>query len=190
MEWLHKFLVWRIKHISDSTFLTMLGILVGVIAGLAAVTLKLTVHLIEKFLTSDLTPDHTGLMQSFYPLIGIVVTVVIAKYLLNEQLGHGITAILYRISKRSSIISRKKTYSRMVTSALTVGFGGSVGLEAPIVLTGSDSALEMTFDVQPFADGAMIVPPGEGRSVGSSIQVTREPGGEGRSVGSVRSLNA
>ena len=137
MEWLHKFLVWRIKHISDSAFLTILGILVGIIAGLAAVTLKLTVHLIENFLKSDMTPDNTGLMQSIYPLIGIVITVVIAKYLLHEQLGHGITAILYRISKRSSIISRKKTYSRMVTSALTVGFGGSVGLEAPIVLTGS-----------------------------------------------------
>jgi len=137
MELLHKFLVWRIKHISDNTFLIILGILVGVATGLAAVTLKLAVHLIENFLTSDMTPDNTGLMQSIYPLIGIVLTVVLATYLLKEQLGHGITAILYRISKRSSIISRKKTYSRMITSALTVGFGGSVGLEAPIVLTGS-----------------------------------------------------
>ena len=137
MELLHKFLVWRIKHISDNTFLIILGILVGVATGLAAVTLKLAVHSIENFLTSDMTPDNTGLMQSIYPLIGIVLTVVLATYVLKEQLGHGITAILYRISKRSSIISRKKTYSRMITSALTVGFGGSVGLEAPIVLTGS-----------------------------------------------------
>ena len=137
MEWLHKFLVWRIKHISDNTFLIILGILVGIATGLAAVTLKLAVHLIQNFLTSDMTPDNTGLMQSIYPLIGIVLTVILATYVLKEKLGHGITAILYRISKRSSIISRKKTYSRMITSALTVGFGGSVGLEAPIVLTGS-----------------------------------------------------
>lgn len=137
MELLHKFLVWRIKHINDRNFLTILGIIIGMLSGVAAVILKLAVHMIERLLTSDMTPDNTGLMQSIYPIIGIMLTVIIAKYLLKEELGHGITAILYRISKRSSIISRKKTYSRMVTSALTVGFGGSVGLEAPIVLTGS-----------------------------------------------------
>ena len=137
MDLLHKFLVWRIKHVSDRTFLLILGIIVGILSGVAASILKTAVHLIERLLTSDMTPDNTGFWQSVYPIIGIVLTVILAHYVLNEKLGHGITAVLYRISKRSSIISRKKTYNRLITSALTVGFGGSVGLEAPIVLTGS-----------------------------------------------------
>ena len=72
-----------------------------------------------------------------YPLIGIVLTVIVSHYILKANMGHGITSILYNISKKSSILSRTKMYSRMLTSAITVGFGGSVGLEAPIVVTGS-----------------------------------------------------
>ncbi len=134
---LHKFLVWRIKHVSDRNFLIFLGLLIGVISGLAAVTLKWAVHTIGHFLMDNKVFESHKLLYVVYPFIGILLTVLISKYLLKEHLGHGITNILFVISKRSSIINRAKMYSRMLTSAITVGFGGSVGLEAPIVVTGS-----------------------------------------------------
>ncbi len=137
MYLLHKFLVWRIRHISDRNFLIFLGLFIGILSGLAAVTLKWTVHTIGHFLMDNRIFESQKLLYVVYPFIGILLTVLISKYLLKEHLGHGITNILFVISKRSSIISRAKMYSRMITSAITVGFGGSVGLEAPIVVTGS-----------------------------------------------------
>ena len=111
--------------------------LIGVISGFAAVILKETVHLIQYALTSDFDIKYANYFYFGFPLIGILITVLITKFALKERLGHGITQILYDISKKSSIIRRSKMYSRMLTSAITVGFGGSVGLEAPIVVTGS-----------------------------------------------------
>ncbi len=115
----------------------MLSGLIGLIAGLAAVTLKSAVHLIQNFLEKNLDITGINYLYLFYPLIGIMLTVLVAKYFFKEKLGHGITQILYTISKNSSIVKRSMMYSRMFTSAITVGFGGSVGLEAPIVVTGS-----------------------------------------------------
>ena len=132
-----KFLIWRLKHISDKNFLLIVSGLIGIIAGVAAVILKTTVHYIQQFLESGFDIANVNYLYLFYPLIGIMITATFAKYFLKEQLGHGITSVLYRISKRSSIIEPVKMYSRMITSAMTVGLGGSVGLEAPIVVTGS-----------------------------------------------------
>ncbi|MEM7299422.1 MAG: chloride channel protein, partial [Bacteroidota bacterium] len=109
----------------------------GIISGLAAVILKSSVHELIKYLELGLNLFGVNYLYLVYPLIGILLTALISKYVLKEQLGHGITQILYSISKNSSIIRRTKMYSRMLTSAITVGFGGSVGLEAPIVVTGS-----------------------------------------------------
>ncbi|KYG81588.1 chloride channel protein [Roseivirga ehrenbergii] len=133
---LSKFLIWRIRHISTRNFLMILSGVIGLAGGIAAVILKSTVHYIQHTL-SDFREDVAHYLFLIYPLIGIVITSIVADKLLKEKLGHGITSILYTISKKSSIISRIKTYSSMVTSAITVGFGGSVGLEAPIVVTGS-----------------------------------------------------
>lgn len=132
-----KFLVWRLKHISDNNFILLVAGIIGLITGIAAVTLKTTVHFIQEALRQNI--DFTGgsFLYLGYPIIGILLTVLISKYIFKESLGHGITQILYAISKNSSIIRRTRMYSRMITSALTVGFGGSVGLEAPIVVTGS-----------------------------------------------------
>ena len=115
----------------------MLAVVIGIIAGFAAVTLKETVHYIQHLLREGFAIEYANYLYVGYPFIGILLTYLVAKYLFREQLGHGITAILYAISKKSSLIKRIKMISRMVTSALTVGFGGSVGLEAPIVVTGS-----------------------------------------------------
>ncbi|MEM1407810.1 MAG: chloride channel protein, partial [Bacteroidota bacterium] len=132
-----KFLIWRIKHVNNKTFMLVLAGLIGVISGCAAVLLKETVHLIQHALTSDFDIEYANYFYFGFPLVGILITVLITKFALKEKLGHGITQILYDISKKSSIIRRTKMYSRMLTSAITVGFGGSVGLEAPIVVTGS-----------------------------------------------------
>jgi CIC family chloride channel protein len=136
-ELLLKFLIWRVKHISTSNFVLIVSGVIGAIAGLAAVSLKESVHLIQHYLTRGFQLELANYLYLSYPLFGILLTVLLAKYLLKEKLGHGITEILYTISKKSSIVKRSRTFSRMVTSALTVGFGGSVGLEAPIVVTGS-----------------------------------------------------
>ncbi len=132
-----KFLVWRMKHISNNNFILILSGVVGLVSGFAAVTLKSGVHYLQHFLTDYRESSGYHFLYMVYPIIGILLTVVVSKYFLKEKLGHGITQILYYISKRSSVVKRTLTYSRMLTSAITVGFGGSVGLEAPIVVTGS-----------------------------------------------------
>ncbi len=111
--------------------------LIGAISGLAAVILKEAVHFLEKTLTSDFDVKYENYFYIGFPLIGILITVLISEFIFKERLGHGITQILYDISKRSGVIRKSRMYSRMLTSAITVGFGGSVGLEAPIVVTGS-----------------------------------------------------
>ncbi len=129
--------IWRLRYIGENNFILIVAGVIGLIAGLAAVTLKTSVHAIQNFLARN--TDFIGFDWFYitYPLIGILLTMLVAKYIFKESLGHGITQILYAISKNSSIIARAKMYSRMITSAITVGFGGSVGLEAPIVVTGS-----------------------------------------------------
>ena len=136
-NYLARFLIWRIKHINNKNFVLILSGIIGVIAGLAAVVLKESVHFIQTALTANFEYDFANYLYLAFPLTGILLTVLLARYVLKEKLGHGITDILYTISKNSSIIKRSKMYSRMLTSAITVGFGGSVGLEAPIVVTGS-----------------------------------------------------
>jgi len=131
------FLIWGIKHIKTKNFMLLLSAVNGSLSGLTAVILKESVHLIQHFLLRREHSDINNYLIYFYPMIGIFITVIITRYYWKEKLGHGITDILFSISKKSSIIVKGKMYSRMLTSAITVGFGGSVGLEAPIVVTGS-----------------------------------------------------
>jgi CIC family chloride channel protein len=129
-----KLLIWRIKHIKSHNFVIFLSVIIGILAGLAAVILKGSVHYIQRFLKSGFLPNY---VYFIYPLIGIIITIIISRYFFREKLGHGITDIIFAISKKLSLVKQSKIYSRMITSAVTVGFGGSVGLEAPIVVTGS-----------------------------------------------------
>ena len=131
-----KVLVWRIKHISDRNFLIILAGIIGVIAGLCAVALKEATHFIQNMLVRGTEYFNFRLVYLIYPAIGLALTVIISR-VVKEKMGHGITDILYSIAQKSSVIRKTKMYSRMITSAITVGFGGSVGLEAPIVVTGS-----------------------------------------------------
>ncbi|MBR9997807.1 MAG: chloride channel protein [Cyclobacteriaceae bacterium] len=133
-EILAKFLIWRIKRVGTRNFVIFLSAVIGSLSGLAAVSLKASVHFIQHLLKSGFLPNY---LYFIFPLIGILLTIILSIYIFRETLGHGITDIIYAIEKKSSLISRSKMYTRMITSAITVGFGGSVGLEAPIVVTGS-----------------------------------------------------
>ncbi|ERM84103.1 chloride channel protein [Rhodonellum psychrophilum GCM71 = DSM 17998] len=130
-------MIWRLKNISTKNFVLILSGLVGILAGFAAVILKATVHAIQTFLTQDFNQEYANFFYIIYPLIGISLAYLIGNYVLKDVGGHGIPELLYNISKKSSLIPKVKMYSRVITSAITVGFGGSVGLEAPILVTGS-----------------------------------------------------
>lgn len=132
-----KFLLWRARHISKENFLFILSILVGIASGLAAVTLKSSTHFIQKILTNEFEFTLLNYLYLAYPMVGMILVGIFVKYFNKNKLGHGVPNVLYSISKRGGFIERDKTYSHMITSAITVGFGGSVGLEAPIVTTGS-----------------------------------------------------
>src|SRR5210317_1553432 len=92
---LHNFLIWRIKHINTRNFTMILSALIGALAGLSAVVLKQTVHVIQHFLLEGDRADVTNILIYFYPLIGIMITVLITRYYWKEKLGHGITDILF-----------------------------------------------------------------------------------------------
>jgi CIC family chloride channel protein len=115
----------------------ILAFAVGLISGLAAVILKNAVHYTNVFLTSGFHVSQANWMFLLYPLTGLLLTVLYVKYLVRDSISHGISKILYAISKKNSLLKRHNMYTSMVASTLTVGFGGSVGLEAPVVLTGS-----------------------------------------------------
>lgn len=111
--------------------------LIGIFSGLAAVILKVSVHTIQQILTEDFDQKYANFFYIIYPLVGISLAYYIGKYVLKDSGGHAISDLLYNISKKSSLIPKVKMYSKVITSAITVGFGGSVGLEAPILVTGS-----------------------------------------------------
>jgi chloride channel protein, CIC family len=115
----------------------VLAVVVGLISGLAAVILKNAVYYTNVFLTSGFRVSGANWMFLLYPIVGLLLTVLYVKYLVKDSISHGISNILYAISKKNSLLRRHNTHTSLVASTLTVGFGGSVGLEAPIVLTGS-----------------------------------------------------
>lgn len=130
-------MMWRIAHVSDRQYVNFLSVIVGVAAGFAAVIIKNSVHLIQDLLTSEFAVDLHNYLYFAYPAIGILLVFIFMKFIIHRQVGHGIPTVLYAISKDNGYIARHNMFSSIVTSALTVGFGGSVGLEGPTVATGS-----------------------------------------------------
>jgi CIC family chloride channel protein len=136
-KYLRKFIAWRVKKIKDRPFILFLSAMIGFVTGLGAVVIKNSVHFIKSLLTSDFTTNYENYLYFAYPLIGIFLTVIFVKYILRQHVGHGIPVTLYAISKQGSIIKKHNMFSSIITSAFTVGFGGSVGLEGPTVATGT-----------------------------------------------------
>jgi len=129
---------WRMKKISNRNFLIILAFVVGIIGGIAASVLKVMTHFIASALQDDVEWHYKYSFYLIFPLIGILLSVLyIRKFLKGKNFEHGITPIIYSISRRSSKIEPHNVYSQIITSAVTVGFGGSSGLEAPIAYSGS-----------------------------------------------------
>lgn len=129
---------WRMQKISNRNFLVILALLVGIVGGLAAALLKGLTHGIAAFLQDDIQGQYKYYIYLLFPLIGILLSVLyVRKFVKGKRLEHGMTPIIYAISRKSSKIETHNAYSQIITSALTVGFGGSAGLEAPIASSGS-----------------------------------------------------
>lgn len=133
-KFLQLLIVKLIKKTDDQTFLIIVGSLIGVCGGFAAVILQKTVHLTFHILNGISIPDY---LKFFIPAIGILLTVFYMKFVSREVPGHGIPDVIYAIARNHGVIKAKLMISRVITATLTVGFGGSVGLEGPIVVTGS-----------------------------------------------------
>ena len=128
---------WLKSRLSRHQFLILSGILVGCTAGLAGVLLKSLVHYIHHFITQEVHLNYNFVFYLLFPFLGITLTTIIVIYIFDGQDRKGIGAILYEIAKNSSIVSSVKMYSQVVQSAVTVGLGGSAGLESPIAVTGA-----------------------------------------------------
>lgn len=127
---------FKIRYISGHRFLYILSAFVGLAVGLAAVIIKNLVHLIREGLQNGFQGENTRYFIFILPVVGIALTVLYIKYINKRPVGHGIPGVLFSISKNNGIIRTHNLFSSIITSALTVGFGGSVGLEGPTVATG------------------------------------------------------
>jgi len=134
---LRKFLIWKYKHISERQFVYILSILVGFLAGIGTVTLKNLVHYIKLLFEIDFFNNYQNSLYFIFPIIGLLLVYIIKQIWLKKHIGHGISSTLYAISKLNGIIPRYNIYAALITAPLTVGFGGSVGLQGPAVSVGS-----------------------------------------------------
>lgn len=132
-----RFIAWREKHINQKQLVLLLSLLVGVLSALSAIILKELIRLIKYLVANQLATGHSHIWYFIGPMVGIALASLFVHYLVKDDISHGITRILYAISQRKSIIKLHNTWSSVIGSALTIGFGGSVGAEAPIVLTGA-----------------------------------------------------
>ena len=128
---------WCEHRLSPRQFILLLSFIVGIATALAAQILKWLIHEIEHLLTSSFDVTQSNWLFLVYPVVGIYLTALFIKYIVRDDIGHGVTKILYAISRRQGHIRRHNCWSSVIASALTIGFGGSVGAESPIVLTGS-----------------------------------------------------
>ena len=135
--WLVRLHDWRVQHVSDKMFLLILAFLVGLLSAVAAYVLHGLINVIVDLLTGRFQTDSYNWLYLVYPVIGIYLTSLFVRYIVKDNISHGITRILYAISSNRSRLKAHNTWSSVIASAITIGFGGSVGAEAPIVLTGS-----------------------------------------------------
>ena len=134
---LQRFIIWREKNLKEKQFILILSFLVGIFTAFAALILKMLIHWIQNFLTENFDTTEANYLYLVYPVVGIFLAGLFVRYVVKDDISHGVTKILYAISRRQGRIKRHNTWSSIIASSITIGFGGSVGAEAPIVLTGS-----------------------------------------------------
>lgn len=128
---------WRERHIRESQFMYLLALVVGILCGLAAQLLKFLIHAISAFLNANISSTSANFTYLIYPVVGILIVTLFVKYVVKDNISHGVTKVLYAISRRKSRLKKKNCYASLVASSITIGFGGSVGAEGPIVFTGA-----------------------------------------------------
>ena len=133
----NRFLLWRDAHIKERHFLLIVCFLVGILTAFAAYVLKLAINFFHVFLTENFSQANLNYSYLLFPIVGILVAGLYVRYIVKDDISHGVTKILFAISQRKSRIKPHNMHSSLVASSITIGFGGSVGAEAPIVLTGS-----------------------------------------------------
>lgn len=136
-EWWMKVVIWREHHIKEKNFLLLLSLAVGVICGFAAQLLKFLIHVISGILTSHISATTANYLYLLYPVAGILIVTLFLRYVVKENISHGVTKVLYAISRHKSRLKKRNMYASLVASSITIGFGGSVGAEGPIVFTGA-----------------------------------------------------
>ncbi|MBR6746880.1 MAG: chloride channel protein [Muribaculaceae bacterium] len=150
-QWLIRFLVWRERHIKEKTFVIILAFIVGLLCGFAALLLKWLIHFIASIVTSHATINEGNYTYLIFPMIGIVLAGLFVRYVVRDNISHGVTRVLHAISQNKSRMKPHNMYSSMVASSVTIGCGGSVGAEGPIVYTGASigSNLGQLFHMSP-----------------------------------------
>ena len=129
--------IWRRMNFSEQRFILIISFFVGVLTALAGLFLKWLIHQIQYILTYRFDVTVSNPLYLVYPVIGIFLTGLFVRYVVKDDISHGVTKILFAIARKQSKIKAHNTWSSVIASAITIGFGGSVGAEAPIVLTGS-----------------------------------------------------
>lgn len=134
---LNRLITWRVSHITNRQFTLILSFAVGFLAAVAASLLHLLIKQIQNLLAMGFSVDRFNWLYLIYPVVGIFITSLFVRYVVRDNISHGITRILYAISSKRSQLKAHNCWSSVIASAITIGCGGSVGAEAPIVLTGS-----------------------------------------------------
>ena len=137
VSWFSRLNTWREEHISERMFVLILAFFVGLFSAVAAFVLHWMINQIVGLLTSSFDATKSNWLYLVYPVVGIYLTSLFVRNVVKDNISHGITRILYAISQKRSRLKSHNTWSSVIASAITIGFGGSVGAEAPIVLTGS-----------------------------------------------------
>ncbi|MBQ9465572.1 MAG: chloride channel protein [Muribaculaceae bacterium] len=132
-----RLLAWRERHVGERTLMVILALVVGTAAGLAAVLLKWLIATIATVVTSDSVIDGGNWLYLLLPAIGILIAGAYVRYVVRDNIYHGVTRVLYAIAQKNSRLKPKNMYASLVASSVTIGMGGSVGAEGPIVFTGA-----------------------------------------------------
>lgn len=130
-------MVWQAKRMNHRTFLMLISVVIGILSGISAIILKNAVAFIRDLLISGAPIYQENFLYFALPAIGIVLSILFVRYIIKDHVEHGVPGILYAISRNNGVIKKHNMFSSIVTSALTVGFGGSVGLEGPTLATGA-----------------------------------------------------
>ena len=149
--WFYRLLMWREKHIKEKNFVLFLALIVGIVCGFAALAFKWLIHYISSSLLLNIDITGGNYLYLVYPLIGILIVSCYVRYVVRDDISHGVTKVLFAISQNKSRLKPHNCYTSVVAASITIGFGCSVGSEGPIVYTGSaiGSTLGQMFRLSP-----------------------------------------